>query len=176
MQWIQSEVKSAPNAMCLEFSELLDRRDPQASKPLQGIVLACEAPNIASAGRPVTRVTLLVDEILGPEEVVVRPALPTILKHPRLLRPPCRAWARPCFSWSPPRRGNSKPLAPPHPASNHVRVLSLPNRQSTPGHAARPRVLVVDDSITARKRVVGSLQRYPVDITEACNGRDALHS
>ena len=38
----------------------------------------------------------------------------------------------------------------------------------------RPRVLVVDDSLSARKRVVRSLRRYPVDIVEACDGRQAL--
>jgi PleD family two-component response regulator len=39
---------------------------------------------------------------------------------------------------------------------------------------ARPRVLVVDDSLSARKRVVRSLQRYSVDIVEASDGKEAL--
>jgi chemosensory pili system protein ChpA (sensor histidine kinase/response regulator) len=38
----------------------------------------------------------------------------------------------------------------------------------------RSRVLVVDDSLSARKRVVRSLRRYPVEIVEAGDGKQAL--
>jgi PleD family two-component response regulator len=45
---------------------------------------------------------------------------------------------------------------------------------NTAARLGKPRVLVVDDSLSARMRVVRSLQRYRLDIVEACDGKEAL--
>jgi chemosensory pili system protein ChpA (sensor histidine kinase/response regulator) len=66
---------------------------------------------------------------------------------------------------------------------SHIRLLHRPkltDGRDPSGQAAndarpsRPRVLVVDDSISARKRVVRSLRRYPIDVVEASDGKQAL--
>ena len=79
MQSVRSAGESGRGATCLSFSKMLGL--PQAETS-QHIVLACESPSGHSSAGGSSSVTLLVDEVVGPEEVVVRP-LPTLLKqHP----------------------------------------------------------------------------------------------
>ena len=46
---------------------------------------------------------------------------------------------------------------------------------TTQGESHRgPSILVVDDSLTARRKLVKSLQRFPFSITEAADGQEAV--
>ncbi len=159
----------------LIMADLIGAQQGAASENSQQLVLTGEASNStsASANRS-SRVTLVVDEILGPEELVVRP-LPALLKH----HPYCCGAtlsgmgqivlfldARHLVQS---QRGNL------HPQSNGQQPQSgASSGKSGPPATARPRVLVVDDSISARKRVVRSLRRYAVEIVEAGDGKQAL--
>ena len=171
MQSVQSAGEVASDSVCLAFSDLLGVRQEGAVESCQRIVLACEASASHVAGDSPARVTVLVDEIVGPEEVVVRP-LPAILKnHPF------------CSGATLSGMGQAVLLvdarAVVESQAHHLHRsgggLSA-NEMSTQANArpARPRVLVVDDSLSARKRVVRSLQRYPVDIVEASDGKEAM--
>ena len=113
------------------------------------------------------RLALRVDEILGPEEVVVRP-LPALLKsHPVCTGATLSGMGETVLVLDPHAvaagAGRSRITAPdaaePNPQRNTLR---------------RPQILVTDDSVTARQRLVQSLQRYDVEITEAANGAEAL--
>lgn len=142
-------------------------------------------PNTSELSDPVARaiaastrrVTLMVDEIVGPEEVVVRP-LPALLKqHPLcngatlsgmgelVLTLDANAvaalGARRLVNESP-----TDPIPPLTPVADAGPAM--------PTEPSRRRVLVTDDSLTARKRLTRSLRRYGVEIVEANDGAEAL--
>ena len=109
-------------------------------------------------------VTLLVDEIVGPEELVVR-SMPGLLKnHPFCNGATVSGHAEMVLLLDPRQlllaTADGKP------------TNSLANVQ--PPHSPQVRALVVDDSLSARQRVVRSLSRYPVTVVEAPDGRAAL--
>lgn len=169
MQSVQSAGAHDPNSICVMFSDLLCGERSLDPEKCQRIVLACEA-SAASASSGNARVTLLVDEVVGPEEVVVRP-LPAMLKqHPF------------CSGATLSGMGQTVLFLDAHRVvESQVRHMqALPNsairlpRENTSEPLGRPRVLVVDDSLSARKRVVRSLQRYSVDVVEASDGKQAL--
>ena len=116
-------------------------------------------------------VHLQIDEIIGPEEVVVRP-LPAILKqHPICCGATLSGLGETVLVLDPLRviKLATKRLATKKPASKSHRM--------TPPIAEivfRPKILVVDDSKSARLRIVQSLSRYDVDIIEAADGDQAI--
>lgn len=179
MQSVHRAGEINPDTLKLLFAELLDCDQHASCKSQQGIVLACDTrlSSGASANAPTTsnRVTLLVDEIVGPEEVVVRP-LPAILKHHPYCTGATLSGMGQTVLFLDARRiveSQRQRLSSNAVDSNQQEQEST--RKSTgPAELGRPRVLVVDDSISARKRVVRSLHRYAVDITEASDGREAL--
>ncbi|MEM7475498.1 MAG: response regulator [Planctomycetota bacterium] len=109
-----------------------------------------------------TTLALLVDEIVGPEELVVRP-LPSLLRT----HPFCGGAA---LSGS----GHTVLLLD----TRRIVQTSTPRSKLSNAYASSPKqspcVLVVDDSISARKRVVRSLSRYDLEIVEATNGQEAI--
>ncbi|MGI9471968.1 MAG: hybrid sensor histidine kinase/response regulator [Rubripirellula sp.] len=169
MQSVQSAGSSDPNSVCVMFSDLLGGPRTEEPENCQRIVLACEAPS-SGANEEGIRVTLLVDEVVGPEEVVVRP-LPGMLKqHPFCSGATLSGMGQPVLCLDAHRVVESQVR---HMQATPNSVIRLP-RESSAEPLGRPKVLVVDDSLSARKRVVRSLQRYSVDVVEASDGKQAL--
>lgn len=175
MQSVHSIGEAAKSETCLDFAALMECRQSQAAVSCQHIVLACETAVCSASGDGLRNVTLLVDEIIGPEEVVVRP-LPTLLKpHPFCSGATLSGMGRTVIFLDARRlvesqsdRIQSRELTPPNDSDSSFQ------RDPAAALASRPCVLVVDDSLSARKRVVRSLQRYPIDVVEACDGKEAF--
>jgi len=175
MQSVQSAGSINMDSNCLVFNDLLKSDAVHDGKPYQGIEMVCIDPTTQGAGNRSTRITLLVDEIVGPEEVVVRP-LPAILKnHPFCSGATLSGMGQTVLFIDERRvvKSNTKHLQSTNLVMSRDRSYKPESSDDTDA-ATRPRVLVVDDSISARKRVVRSLKRYSLDITEASNGREAL--
>lgn len=152
-----------------DFSRLLGFRRAGANASDQAIVVADDYQG-AETGKA-SPLALFVDEIVGPEELVVRP-LPALLKnHPFCVGATLSGMGQTVILLDARRvlQSQATPLAD---------ALRMPNQRNLsagePAPVTRSRVLVVDDSLSARKRVVRSLGRYPVDIVEATNGKEAL--
>jgi chemotaxis protein histidine kinase CheA/ActR/RegA family two-component response regulator len=175
MQSVKSAGELEHDSVVLNFSQLLGRCQAGAAghAPVdsactgQRIALACDS---ADGTRRGSSVTLLVDEIVGPEEVVVRPLPPLVRHHPYCSGATLSGMSQTVLLLDA-RRFVQSQRALLRPASTVPVVDRSPSGDHLP---ARPRVLVVDDSLSARKRVVRSLERYPVDVLEACDGRQAL--
>jgi chemosensory pili system protein ChpA (sensor histidine kinase/response regulator) len=111
--------------------------------------------------------------VIGPEEVVVRP-LPTLMKqHPFCAGATLSGMGETVLFL------DARRLIEYHEMVGAEHVSAPANEDSTtrakPGtRSQRSRVLVVDDSLSARKRVVRSLRRYAVEIVEASDGKQAL--
>lgn len=171
MQSIQATGGSESIGVEVALVDLLGQRTSNTTEPSQRITVAGDVPKANSSDDHSGRVTLLVDEIVGPEELVVRP-LPNLLKrHPYCSGATLSGMGstvlfldgrRMMASY---RQSGSSCTSEPTPKSAD---------RVDPASTARPRVLVVDDSISARKRVVRSLRRYGVEIVEANDGRQAL--
>lgn len=175
MQSVQSIGDAAKIEHYLDFSAIVSGQKRPATAACQHIVLSCETSISPASESGVRRVTLLVDEIVGPEEVVVRP-LPTLLKpHPFCSGATLSGMGKTVILLDARRmvearldliqsRGRATDAGP-TPATEHDLIPSVP---------PRPCVLVVDDSLSARKRVVRSLKRYPFEVIEACDGKEAM--
>ncbi len=183
MQSVQSAKESDQPSICVNFSDLLGAPSASSVESCQRIVLACEGPETPLADAPgkgngaaanaKKRVTLLIDEIAGPEEVVVRP-LPALLKpHPFCAGATLSGFGEIVLLLDARRVVEFQQR---HPAVSPIDAERLrEQQQAAGGHLGlRPRVLVVDDSLSARKRVVRSLRRYPLDIVEASDGKQAI--
>jgi chemosensory pili system protein ChpA (sensor histidine kinase/response regulator) len=169
MQSVRSFGESERAGVCLSFSEILGCPPAETS---QHIVLACESPS-ASGSDENSSVTLVVDEVIGPEEVVVRP-LPTLLRqHPFCSGATLSGMGRTVLFLDARRLVETR-LRDMERGDSKVSQTLVASNAGSPKGVRRSRVLVVDDSLSARKRVVRSLRRYQVDITEACDGKQAL--
>ncbi len=177
MQSVQNagEVDVDKGSVCLDFLDILGSPSVDRESECQRIVLACKSPDVSGAGRGSVRVTLLVDEIVGPEEVVVRP-LPTLLKHHPFCSGATLSGMGQTVLFLDARRlveTQSQSLHPPGSATRQ-KIVAAKATEIDASQSVWPRVLVVDDSLSARKRVVRSLQRYPIDVVEASDGKEAL--
>ncbi|TWT83801.1 Chemotaxis protein CheA [Planctomycetes bacterium CA13] len=175
MQSVQRAGVIDMESNCLVLSHLLNATAGQNGKPRQGIEIVCMDPTTQGTGDRPSRITLLVDEIVGPEEVVVRP-LPALLKnHPFCSGATLSGMGQTVLFLDAHRVVESHgKLLQSTKAVMSSGTLGQSEKQCVGDTAIRPRVLVVDDSISARKRVVRSLKRYAIDISEASNGREAL--
>ena len=117
--------------------------------------------------RPGQQRAILVDEILGPEEVVVRP-LPPLLRHQSLVSGITLSGTGELLLLC-----DSQHLME---LSNSA-AMSLPKTDETtapPCTVLRQRVLVVDDSITTRTLEKNILEAAGFEITTATDGVEAL--
>ncbi|QDT08164.1 hybrid sensor histidine kinase/response regulator [Planctomycetes bacterium K23_9] len=164
MQSVQCVNPELGGATTLRFSEVFGETKDFAAQDEQRIVLTDTASRTDGHGR----VTLLVDEVLGAEEVVVRP-LPSLLRnHPYCNGATLSGTGELVLLLDARRVVDSQ-------ASRINQATAQPTASAQhQTNKQRPRVLVADDSVTARKRVVESLSRYPVEIIEASDGRQAL--
>jgi chemotaxis protein histidine kinase CheA len=166
MQSVFSAGKLDPDSLRLrmrDFAGGTDAESTEVSEDQTGIVLAYQTAGVDGP----KRVTLVVDEIVGPEEVVVRP-LPALLKqHPFCSGATLSGLAQTVLLLDARRMID---------ANQHLvsawDQLAEPLETEEPG--TRLSVLVADDSVSARRRVVRSLSRYDVDIVEVADGKQAL--
>ena len=125
-------------------------------------------PDMAFASRG-RRFELLVDEIVGPEEVVIRP-LPPLLRQQGLFSGITLSGRGEIVLLFDSQRvidfglcRARMPQRPPsQPCSDSTETIS------------RKRVLVADDSISARRCLVGLLRQHGLDATEVSDGLEAL--
>lgn len=110
--------------------------------------------------------TLLVDRVLGPEEVVVRPMPPMLKSHPMCIGATLSGMGEVVLLLDP--RGLTEA------AKGRGEVVSpAPQEDRCPGKEL-PKVLVVDDSKSARLRVTRALAKYPVTVVQVDDGQAAV--
>ncbi|WP_182865516.1 hybrid sensor histidine kinase/response regulator [Rhodopirellula sp. JC639] len=109
---------------------------------------------------------LLVDRVLGPEEVVVRPMPPMLKSHPLCIGATLSGMGEVVLLLDP--RG----LAEASKGSRQV-VLPVPT-EKRPADKDLPKILVVDDSKSARLRVTRALAKYPVNVIQVEDGQAAV--
>jgi len=175
MQSVHSIGEATKTETCLDFSEVMGTQQKRATDSFKKIVLACDFAGSTVSGSGLRSVMLLVDDIIGPEEVVVRP-LPALLKpHPFFSGATLSGMGKTVIFLDARRLLESRSsLIKDHASLLEPSQVPLQNKRKTDPQAARPRVLVVDDSLSARKRAVRSLRRYPFEIVEASDGKEAL--
>ena len=161
MQAVQSA--GAPddrmNLVCV--SQLLDLHTQSAIEHSEMIVLGTQS--VAGEREPQLKNTaILVDQIIGPEEVVVRP-LPKLFKqHPI------------CSGATLSGLGEIVLLLDAKRLSEAC--VSMPSEQPRAKQQPRRSVLVVDDSTSARLRTIKCLNRYGFHVIQARDGSEALES
>lgn len=158
MQAVQSagEPDSEIHPICV--NELLELKEP-ATENREMIVLG----GLSATSDSQHRVAILVDQIIGPEEVVVRP-LPRLFKqHPI------------CSGATLSGLGEAVLLLDAKRLVEAKAVQRQPIQPAEPGHQA-PQVLVVDDSSSARLRTTKSLSRHDFRIVQAHDGQEAWES
>lgn len=165
-------------------------KDYQAEyEDLASLQVDLETAAIRKSNHPVQRVNLLIDEIIGPEEVVVRP-LPTLLRsHPYCAGATLSSTGQTVLVLDARKLiqtlsqqeliladlANSRVTEGRY-SSVRESFESMDHRAAINSHASgsQPLVLVVDDSVSSRKAVVRSLKRFPMKVMEATDGRQAL--
>ena len=176
MQFVQNAGESNQDRSAVRLNELMTRESSQFHETFsenQGVslVLACHQLGQEETSDEGRRVTLVVDEIVGPEEVVVRP-LPTLLKqHPICCGATLSGLGETVLVLDAMRVMKS---ATQKLAARKTTQRSYSEALSFSDPMPRPKVLVVDDSKSARIRVIQSLRRYDVDTVEACDGDEAI--
>lgn len=111
-----------------------------------------------------------VDEILGPEEVVVRPLPPLLRRHPHLCGMTLSGSGEIVLLL------DGRRLVMDAATDRSATTASGIGLQPVTGgrNAAVTQVLVVDDSLSARRRLVQRLRIYGFEITEAGDGVEAI--
>ena len=169
MESVQATGKTAQDIPRVDFAQLLSQsQDSRNGDACMAIVVAHETSDVDGDG--IQHLALLVDEVIGPEELVVRP-LPTLIKnHPFCVGATLAGTGQTVLLLDARRVLQSRPV----PLRDlFLSPSDLPN-ENKPEDTSQLRVLVIDDSLSARKRVVRSLSRYPLHVTEATNGKQAL--
>ncbi|MCA9149049.1 MAG: response regulator [Planctomycetales bacterium] len=116
------------------------------------------------------RLGILVDEIIGPEEVVVRPLPNMMARQPYLSGVTLSGTGDIMLIL------DSKQILR-HGLSKHFSPIGNDHQDAPPESRStrqRKRVLVVDDSRSSRRTLVRSLSRYDYEIDEASDGLEAV--
>ncbi|MEM6469125.1 MAG: response regulator [Planctomycetota bacterium] len=109
---------------------------------------------------------LLVDHVLGPEEVVVRPMPPMLKSHPLCSGATLSGMGEVVLLLDPRQLACS---------ASGTKPSERPQRRvATQKPTDLPKVLVVDDSKSARLRVTRALANYPVTTIEVDDGQAAI--
>lgn len=160
MQAVQSagEEDEQIHAVCLD--QLLDLNPSSESSAQELIVLGNPLATDKDQAQP-DNIAILVDQIVGPEEVVVRPMPKLFRQHPLCAGATLSGLGEVVLLLDSNRLSQSAGFA-------NYKIPGKPIAAS-----AKLKVLVVDDSAAARMRIVQSLNRYPVQIVQSDNGYDA---
>ncbi len=143
MQSVQTAGEVKTDSPCLVFEDLLGGSQEAPSQASQRIVLACDSRG--SANSNAAPVTLLVDEIVGPEEVVVRP-LPSLLRqHPFCIGATLSGMGQTVLCLDARRVVESQSV------SRRRIADGLAEAKADNSSSKRLRVLVVDDSLSRKK-------------------------
>ncbi len=160
-----------PDVPLLALSDLFPRLSGAAADETQVLLISRRAPSVDSThdvmdAAPVTdRLGILVDEIVGPEEVVVR-SLPGLLQLQKLFSGVTLSGT-----------GDVMMLFDSQQLLELGRNIASPTSHSpavtkTPARPLR-RALVVDDSRSSRRLLIQNLERQGYRCEEAANGLDA---
>lgn len=114
----------------------------------------------------------LVEEILGPEEVVVRPLPPLLRRHPVLIGVTLSGAGEVMLLLDGPRLLRAAARAESAVSLVEPSIGSAPPGAST---TSRGRILIADDSLSARRRLVEKLAPHGFEVTEASDGLEALN-
>jgi chemotaxis protein histidine kinase CheA/ActR/RegA family two-component response regulator len=149
----------------LSFSDAATERNPLDPKKSSG-----QGADRASG------MVLIVDDVVGPEEVVVR-SLPSLLKSHPLLGGVTLSGAGEIVQLLDGQRlldFAAERAANPDGATGAAKDPSRPRRPRPPGGSEKRRVLVVDDSLSARRRLVQLLKQMGFEVTEAGDGLEGI--
>jgi chemosensory pili system protein ChpA (sensor histidine kinase/response regulator) len=116
------------------------------------------------------RICLGVDEIIGPEEVVVRPLPPLLRRHPHLCGMTLSGAGEVVLLLD----GRRLLMDAAAEDESGQTSSSHPSAPQVPEQQDEVRVLVVDDSLSARRRLVQKLRALGLGITEAADGVEAV--
>ncbi|MEM9588188.1 MAG: response regulator, partial [Planctomycetota bacterium] len=186
MQFVRVAGNPKAGTPTVDFAEMLGHI-PDPGEPRESLLLACgvnstvdrkdESARQGDAGPRERHLTLKIDEVVGPEEVVVRP-LPALLRqHPYCIGATLSSEGtvvqvldtNQLMGWA----GQQSPVS-----SDAVTDLlaAMEGGGSVVKEASGfvPTVLVVDDSMSARRRLIQLLTRFNVNIIEANDGTEAL--
>ncbi len=160
MQAVQSagDEDEKIHAVCLD--QLLDLNPTSENSAQEMIVLGNPLSTDKDHEQP-GNIAILVDQIIGPEEVVVRPMPKLFRQHPICAGATLSGLGEVVLLLDSNRLSQSAGFA-------NSKIPGKPIAAS-----AKLKILVVDDSAAARMRVVQSLGRYPVQIVQSDNGHDA---
>ncbi len=162
MQAVQSAGEPDANLLPISICQLLGTADDSPAMQRDMLVLGNQSSAADKETFQPRRTAILVDQIIGPEEVVVRP-LPWLFKH----HPVCSG-ATLSGSGEVVLLLDANRLAQPVAGFGSGR---RPQQTSSPKRQAK--VLVVDDSASARTRAIRSLSRYDVQIVQSTDGSEA---
>ncbi|MEO1615347.1 MAG: response regulator [Planctomycetota bacterium] len=155
----------------IDLNELLALYDPNDPKeptqdPADRPMIELAAGGVSADYEKGGEFALLVDHVLGPEEVVVRPMPPMLKSHPLCSGATLSGMGEVVLLLDPRQLAsnavNAKPAERPASPAKRKRQMEL------------PKVLVVDDSKSARLRVTRALANYPVTPVEVADGQAAI--
>jgi len=121
-------------------------------------------------------IVLIVDDVVGPEEVVVR-TLPSLLKSHPILGGVTLSGAGEIVQLLDGQRlldFAAERAANPDGETAAEKDPARPRRNKPPGGSGKRRVLVVDDSLSARRRLVQLLKQMGFEVTEAGDGLEGI--
>ena len=148
------------------LNELFGDDRGAAELPQKRLIVSCRRgvdSNNRIQGR---QFVLLVDEIIGPEEVVVRP-LPPLLRLQSLVSGVTLSGTGQLLLLLDNQRLVETAVTQPDRAEGDHQLDELPRD-------GRKRVLVVDDSISARRCLARAIKQFGLETVEASDGREAL--
>lgn len=167
----------------VDLRRLLRLDGPAAHAAQRTLVLGSHLPpHASSAGRQSSSVMpeheqrreFVVEDILGPEEVVVRP-LPQILRrHPLLSGVTLSGSGEVVLLLDGPGLVRAAGCSTPDPSAA-LAGQTADNARRQASSRSRPRVLVAEDSLSARRRLVEKLLPHGFEVTEASDGMAALN-
>lgn len=161
----------------IRLRALLGLQRSAAPAEEQVLIVGCKRSSARSlerkgrvGGRAESRFALVVDAVVGAEEVVVR-ALPPLLRSHRLFAGVTLSGdGEPVLLFDVPHLLDQQRGGPAHDAAAQTRDIE----RDAAARRANQRVLVVDDSLSTRKSLCQLLKRAGLTAVEAADGLDAL--
>ncbi|MEL6106627.1 MAG: response regulator [Planctomycetota bacterium] len=151
----------------IDLNRLLSvQGDVAVADPTKRAIIELATASATIEGENEGDFALLVDRVLGPEEVVVRPMPPMLKGHPLCTGATLSGMGEVVLLLDPRALAEAR--------QGQATVVPTSANKARPIGKTQPRVLVVDDSKSARLKVVRSLEKYPVTIIQAEDGQAAV--